>query len=138
VIVIDANVAIKWTIKQPLRDRALAILARSETLVAPAMFVGEVTTAVWQYVRAGQIGADQAQQGLALIMNQIALFEADADLAEEALRIGVELDYALCHCFYVVSAMRRGAPFVTADRRLINRLASTPYSSHVVHLADWT
>jgi len=27
---------------------------------------------------------------------------------------------------------------VTADARLINRVARTKYKSHVIHLADWT
>ena len=27
---------------------------------------------------------------------------------------------------------------LTADKRFINRLASTRYKSHVIHLADWT
>ena len=137
-IVIDANVAIKWVIKQPLRERALAILAHSVVLVAPAMFVGEVTTAVWQYVRAGQISDEQAREGLLLIMNQVSIFEDDAVLAEEALSIGVELKYAPYDCFYLTSAMRRRVPLVTADRRLVNRLATTPYKSHVIHLTDWT
>jgi predicted nucleic acid-binding protein len=138
VIVVDANVAIKWTINQPLRDRARALLARPETLVAPAMFVAEVTTAIWQYFRAGQITAEQAAQGLSLITAQISLFDQDTDLAPDALAIGSELRYAPYDCFYLVSAMRRGAPFVTADRRLINRLAPTKYARHVIHLADWT
>jgi predicted nucleic acid-binding protein len=138
VIVIDANVAIKWAIEQPLRERALAILAHSVALVAPAMFVGEVTTAVWQYVRAGQISGEQAREGLLLIMNQVSIFEDDAVLAEEALSIGIELKYAPYDCFYLVSAIRRRVPLVTADRRLVNRLATTAYKSHVVHLADWT
>jgi len=138
VIVVDANVAIKWMIKQPLRERALAILSRRDTLVAPAMFVAEVTTAIWQYVRAGQINAEQAHQGLPLTVGQITLFERDAELAEGALAVGLELGYAAYDCFYLVSAMRRNAPFVTADKRFINRLASTPYKSHVIHLADWT
>jgi hypothetical protein len=34
--------------------------------------------------------------------------------------------------------MRRGAPLVTVDRRLVNRLASTKFKSHIIHLADWT
>ena len=51
---------------------------------------------------------------------------------------GLELGYAPYDCFYLVSAMRRNAPFVTADKRFINRLAPTPYKSHVIHLADWT
>jgi predicted nucleic acid-binding protein len=136
VIIVDANVAIKWTIVQPLRERARALL--SQTLVAPGMFVAEVTSAVWQYARAGQISNQQASQGVSLIIAQIATFENDADLAGDALAIGLELGYAPYDCFYLVSAVRRGAPFVTVDRRFINRLANSRYSQHVVHLTDWT
>lgn len=137
-IVVDANVAIKWTIPQPLRERARALLARSETLVAPAMFIAEVTTTVWQYVRSGQISSEQARAGLGLTIDQIGLFEDDRDLASDALSMGIELSYAPYDFFYLVLAMRRGAPFVTADKTLINRLATTRYKSHVVHLSDWT
>ncbi len=135
-IVVDANVAIKWAIVQPLRERARALL--SQTLVAPGMFVAEVTSAVWQYARAGQISDQQASQGISVIIAQIATFESDADLAGDALAIGLELEYAPYDFFYLVSAMRRHAPFVTVDRRFINRLANSRYSQHVVHLADWT
>lgn len=137
-IVVDANVAIKWTINQPLRDRARAIVERGEVLVAPAMFVAEVATALWQYVRARQISAEHATQGLSLILGQITLLEQDGDLAEDAVTIGLELGQAPYDCFYLVSAMRRSAPFVTADKRFINRLAKTRYRSHVIHLSDWT
>ena len=89
VIVVDANVAIKWAIVQPLRERARALL--SQTLVAPGMFVAEVTSAVWQYARAGQISDQQASQGISVIIAQIATFESDADLAGDALAIGLEL-----------------------------------------------
>jgi predicted nucleic acid-binding protein len=138
VIVVDANVAIKWTINQPLRERARQMLVHPQTLVAPWMFVAEVTTAMWQYARAGHISAGQARQGLGLIMGQIAVFDRDPDLAQEALSIGLELSYAPYDCFYLVTAARRNAPLVTADRRFINRLAPTRYARHVVHLADWT
>jgi predicted nucleic acid-binding protein len=138
VIIVDANVAIKWTINQPLRAQARALLSASQTLVAPAMFVAEITTAIWQYVRAGQIGTEQADQGLLLILDQVSLLEEDTELAADALNIGLELGHAPYDCFYLVSAMRRNAPLVTVDKRFINRLANTRYKSHVIHLADWT
>jgi predicted nucleic acid-binding protein len=137
VIVVDANVAIKWTIPQPLRDRARALLAGSRMLIAPAMFVAEVTTAIWQYVRSRQISGEHAKAALALTVDQIGLFEDDAALAVGALSKGLELNYAPYDCFYLELAMQKDAPLVTADRRLINRLAATRYSSHVIHLADW-
>jgi predicted nucleic acid-binding protein len=137
VIVVDANVAIKWTVAQPLRERARALLANSETLIAPAMFIAEVTATVWQYVKAGQISDEQARAGLGLTIDQIGLFEDDRELAADALSMAIELKHAPYDCFYLVLAMRRAAPLVTVDRRLINRLAGTHYSSHVVHLSDW-
>jgi predicted nucleic acid-binding protein len=138
VIVVDANVAVKWVIRQPFRDRARALLAGSQTLIAPGMFVAEVASTVWQYVRSGQIGEEQGRAGLDLIIQQVGLFEDDTELASAALSMGLDLNYAPYDCFYLVLAMRRGAPFVTADRRLVNRLAATKYKPHVVHLADWT
>jgi predicted nucleic acid-binding protein len=137
-IVVDANVAIKWIIRQPLRERALAVLTRRDTLVAPGLFVAEITTAIWQYVRAGQIGTEQARHGLSAALGQIVLAEDDSELAERALEIGLELGHAPYDCFYLVLAIRKDAPFVTADKRFVNRLASTPYRSRVIHLTDWT
>lgn len=137
-IVVDANVAIKWVIDQPLRDRAREIVARGIAVAAPSMFVAETTTAFWKYVRAGVINAQQARQGLALVLGQISMFEQDASLAGQALEIGAQLDYAPYDCVYLVLAMQRGVPFVTVDQRFINRLSQATYKSHVVHLSDWT
>jgi len=138
VIVVDANVAIKWVVEQTNFERAREIVERGTEMLVPAMFVAEITSTLWRYVRTSQITAGQARVGVASILAQISFIEEDADLAEEALSVGVELNYAPYDCFYLVLAMRRDAPFVTADGRLINRLASTPYGSHVIHLSDWT
>jgi predicted nucleic acid-binding protein len=137
VIVIDANVAIKWVVDQPHFERAREIVAHGIDLIVPAMFVAEVTNALWGYVRARQIASEQAQAGLRSILEQISLIERDADTAGEALSIGCELSYAPYDCFYLALAMRRTVPLVTADMRFINRLAGTRYQTHVVHLPDW-
>jgi predicted nucleic acid-binding protein len=138
VIVIDANIAIKWVVDQAHSDRAREIVARGIHLVVPNVFVAEVANAIWGYVRNRGITSPQAQAALGTILQQISLIDQDADLAGEALSIGSELNYSPYDFFYVVLAMRRNAPMVTADQRLINRLAGTRYRSRVVHLADWT
>ncbi|HWE21975.1 MAG TPA: type II toxin-antitoxin system VapC family toxin [Hyphomicrobiaceae bacterium] len=137
-IVVDANVAIKWVVEQPHFERAREIIAQGAELLVPAMFVAEVTTALWGYVRLRQITPAQAEAGLTSILEQISLIEEDADLAGEALSIGSELNHAPYDCFYLVLAMRRTAPLVTVDARFVNKLAGTRYESHVVHLSDWT
>jgi predicted nucleic acid-binding protein len=138
VIVVDANVAIKWVIEQPHFERARRLVEQGDDLLVPGMFVAEITTTIWKYVRSKQINEEQAQSGVTSILSLISYVERDAHLAEDALRMGLDLNYAPYDCFYLVLAMRRSAPFVTADKRLINRLTSTRYKAHVVHLADWT
>ena len=137
-IVVDANVAVKWVIEQPHVEQARSIVERGVDLLVPGMFVAEVTSTLWQYARAQHIDKDQASSGIASILRLISHVERDVHLADDALAMGLELNYAPYDCFYLVLAMRRGAPFVTADRRLINRLATTKYKKHVIHLADWT
>jgi predicted nucleic acid-binding protein len=138
VIVIDANVAIKWVVEQANFERAREIIERETELIAPGMFVAEITNTLWRYVRMKQISADHARAGIVSILRQVSSIERDANLAAEALALGLELNYAPYDCFYVVLAMRRSAPLVTADRRLVNHLNSTRYSSYVIHLTDWT
>jgi len=138
VIVVDANVAIKWVVDQTHFEQAREIVARGIALAVPTLFVAEITSTLWKYARTKELAAKQAREGVASILRQISLFERDATLAEEALAIGTVLNCSPYDCFYLVLAMRRGLPFVTADRRFINRLATTPYKASVVHLADWT
>jgi predicted nucleic acid-binding protein len=137
-IVVDANVAIKWVVVQPHFERAREIIARGTHLIVPAMFTAEVTNALWGYVRTRQISPAQARAGLRSILEQISLIELDTELADEALGVGSELNYTPYDCFYLVLAMRRTVPLVTVDKRFINRLANTRYASHVIHLTDWT
>lgn len=137
-IVVDANVAIKWVIEQAHFELARAIVERGTELLVPAMFVAEVTNALWRYAASKHITTEQARRGLTSVLQQISSIERDAPLAEDALAMGLELSYSPYDCFYLVLAMRHNAPFVTADRRLVNRLASTKYKRHVVHLADWS
>ena len=137
-IVVDANVAVKWVIEQAHFEQARSIVEQGDDLLVPGMFVAEVTSTLWQYARARQIDKEQATRGVASILSLISYVERDVHLADDALSIGLELNYAPYDCFYLVLAMRRSAPLVTADKKLINRLATTRYKSHVIHLSDWT
>ena len=59
-------------------------------------------------------------------------------LADTALTLARKIEHSAYDCFYLALAESRSAQLVTADARLINRLARTKYKSHVIHLADWT
>ncbi len=52
--------------------------------------------------------------------------------------LGAEFDVPIYDCVYVVASRRIGARLITADSKLIAKLAGTPDGSNIVHLADWT
>ncbi|MHA6619459.1 hypothetical protein [Pseudonocardia sp. DLS-67] len=56
-IVVDASVALKWTVTEPGSDAANALLERNALLVAPEHLLGEVGNGRAARARAGRSGA---------------------------------------------------------------------------------
>jgi predicted nucleic acid-binding protein len=137
-LVIDANVAVKWFIQQQGSDDARRVQAYQGGLIAPAMLIPETTSALWRHVQRGDVPADHARSALVALPRWFNELVVDQSLALPAFDLAVALNFAPYDLFYLALAIDRGSLLVTADKRFINRLASTPYKSHVVHLADWT
>jgi predicted nucleic acid-binding protein len=137
-LVVDANVAIKWFVQQHGTDDARRVQAYRGALVGPAMLVAETCNGLWRHVVRGDIAADLAKTAVIGLSRWFDELVEDQLLAAAALDLAVDLNYSVYDCPYLALARARAAPLVTADQRLINRLATTAYKSHVIHLSDWT
>jgi predicted nucleic acid-binding protein len=137
-IVVDANVAVKWFIEQQGSDDARRVQSYRGPLIAPGLLICETTNGLWRHVMRGDIVASDAEAAAAGLPWWFYELVEDHQLAQPALTLAIELDYAAYDCFYLALSRKRSAPLVTADKRFINRLGSTPYASNVVHLSDWT
>jgi predicted nucleic acid-binding protein len=137
-VVVDANVAVKWIIEQEGSDHARRIQAYQGPLVAPMMLISETTSGLWRHVARGDIPLSTARSAIVGLPRWFRELVDDRLLAGPALDLAGELNYARYDCFYLALSVERGAPLVTADKRLINRLATTRFKTNVVHLADWT
>jgi predicted nucleic acid-binding protein len=60
---------------------------------------------------------------------------AARDLIETALQIAIETERSVYDALDVAAAVQSQAVLLTADRRLVNALAATPFKAHVRHLA---
>lgn len=137
-LIVDASVATKWFVDQVHSDIAELVQTSAEPLVAPQLLVAEVADALRKHVRARDISLEQATSALASLpewFNEIVAMEG---LAEAAVTLARRIEHSAYDCFYLVLAERRSASLVTADARLVNRVARTKYKSHVIHLSDWT
>jgi len=137
-VVVDANVAIKWFVQQQGSDDARRVQAYPGPLIAPALMIAETTNGLWRHVVHGDLTASSAKAAVAGLPRWFNELVEDQSLSRSALELAIDLNYATYDCFYIALSLVRSAPLVTADKKLINRLAPTQYASNVIHLADWT
>ena len=117
VVVVDANVVVKWFVDEAGADRASAF--RSGAMVAPDLVFAEVGNALWKLQRKGVLtAADYWEAVQALRVAPIGVVSV-LELLPSAARLALELDHPLHDCFYLALAMREGAPLVTANQRLL-------------------
>jgi predicted nucleic acid-binding protein len=103
-------------------------------LIAPDLIVSEVTNALVTKVRRREILLAQARAAQAAPLGGLDHIFPTAPLADRALEIAAILEHPAYDCFYIALAEHRSAQLVTADARLLARLATTAWSRTVVPL----
>jgi len=122
-LVIDASIAVKWVVEEDGTAEAL-VLRRHAKLIAPDLLVAECANILWKKVQRAELTGDEA--GLAARLLQAADIELRSarSLLEAATRTAVELDHPAYDCLYLALATENDCRFVTADDRLLRKLAS--------------
>ena len=137
--VVDASVGAKWLLTEP--DSALALelaaqaLRGAATLLAPDVFVAEVTNVIWKRARLiDGLTDDEARQALNRMSRMLPDLIPSAELVGQALDLALDYRHPVYDCLYAALAMRDDSMLVTADRRLVRTLG--PATGRVVHLED--
>jgi predicted nucleic acid-binding protein len=137
-LVVDASVALKWFLAdEAYRAEARAVLGSGEALMAPDLIVAETCNAAWRGVRVGRMRQDQAEEMARSLPGMIDSLVAGPVLAERAIGLASQLDHAVYDCFYVALAEANDALLITADARLLGKLAGTPWSARAQLLAEY-
>jgi predicted nucleic acid-binding protein len=126
VAVIDASLAVKAVLPNPLRDscrRILSFLLRERfELLAPALWMYEITSAVSKAIHFGDLTPDEGRRSLAQIQSLgVRICSPDPAEAHEALEWTMYLRRASAYdSFYLALAEAQQCDLWTADRRLFN------------------
>lgn len=137
-LVVDASVAVKWYLAEPESPRARALEGGGDRLIAPDLIMAEVLNAAWKAVRLRQFTETQLHAVAAALPRALDALVGIEVLAKRAVALAHQLDHPIYDCFYVALAEREAATLVTADRRLVARVAGTPWAASVTDLAAWT
>jgi predicted nucleic acid-binding protein len=136
-LVVDASVAAKWVLAEPDTPVALRLWNSGRPLHAPEFLRTEVASILTKHVRSGNLTPAEAVVAYDKVAATPFDWYATEPLARRALEISLATGRSVYDCHYVALAEALGIQAVTADDRLVNGLAGTPWAKFVVRLADF-
>lgn len=122
--VIDASVVLKWIF--PEEDHELARGFKRQPLIAPDLLMSECVNAVWRRAGPEQMSPGQVDEALMLISRFGIELHPSRELVRRAGAIAFALNHPAYDCFYLALAEREGCELLTADSRLVAKLAEKP------------
>ncbi len=134
--VVDASVALKWVLPEPLASKALQLRDdhrnQIHKLLAPHIFLDEVASALTKAERKKILAVGQAAPLYAKVMNEAPLFLPHVHLIPRALDISSQMRIGFYDCLYVALAESENCECVTADDPLVNNLQKQfPFVRHL-------
>ena len=133
-LVVDASVAAKWLVPEVLSQEAVSLLQPDNELIVPELFWAEVGNILWKKARAGELQNTDAVMRFDALASMGLRTISNAPIARMAIEVALSTRRTVYDSLYIALAMTEGCRFVTADERLVNGLAGTPYRAHVVWL----
>ena len=117
-IVLDVSAAVALLLQKPGRERFASAYAEASWVIAPELYIAELTNTFWKYSKAGVLSRADcgrlAEDGIALVDT----FIDAGDFWKEALGEGMKQDHSIYNLYYAVLARRYNASLLTDDSKL--------------------
>jgi predicted nucleic acid-binding protein len=133
--VVDSSIAVKWVIPEVLSEKADRVRSRDDALLAPDLLLIEAANALWRKSERKEISAGEADRALELLIESGLDLRPTAPLLRRAMALARSLNHPVYDCVYLVLAEQERATLVTADSRLLDRVARRTLKVRVVDLA---
>jgi predicted nucleic acid-binding protein len=137
--VVDASVAVKLYLAEPLAAEAVALFGLladpANVFHVPGLFYVECANIFWKYVQRGLATAIQASNDLASLKALPLQRTPTFDLADDALTLALTHGITAYDACYVALASRQAVPLITADQKLERKL--TAAGLPVIWLGAW-
>jgi predicted nucleic acid-binding protein len=121
---IDASIAIKWVIEEAGTKEALA-LRNNAKLIAPDLLISECANILWKKVQRKELQKNEALLAARLLQGAEIELVPTRSLLEATTQLAIELAHPAYDCVYLALAMERGCRFITADDRLLRKIAES-------------
>ncbi len=134
--IVDAGVAAKWFLDEIFSDDARRLLREGNRLYAPDFLLLEMDNLFCKRIRRGEIAPIDGEEGRLMLKQLPISYHAVASLQNTAYKIAIETKRSLYDCLYLALAVLLNGQMATADKKFFNGLAETPFSNHLLWVAD--
>lgn len=129
-IVVDASIAVKWTVPELGREDALRVLDLAGPIVAPDLLLPEVSNVFRTKLKKGEVSREQAEAALKAIASTIRRFVPSLEIVHDAFLLSQSLDHPTYDCFYLSCALP-GGRLISADERFVEKCQRGGFASFV-------
>jgi predicted nucleic acid-binding protein len=134
--IVDSSVVIKWFVPESLSAEALRVRDGGTPMHAPDFLDAEVGNIVWKKLRRGVLTRVVADSILAKLPFLAIVQHFTRLLVPPAFDIAARAGRTVYDCLYLTLAVQLGGQMVTADDKLVNSLAGSPWAAHIIKLQD--
>jgi len=106
-------------IKKERKDVFNEIYRKASWVIAPNLYIAEITNVLWKYNKAGILEHDESQQYIDDGIGIIDSYFSEKDLWKEVLRESINNEHSIYDMFYAVLARRNDATLVSNDKELL-------------------
>ena len=121
-VVVDASVAAKWVVEEYHSNRAAQLLSL-DARHAPSHWRAEAVNVLWAKVFRGDLTATDADERMSVLLRAPIIDTPIEALMPRTFAISVARTITIYDGLYVALAEKLDIPLVTADQRLIRKLA---------------
>lgn len=135
--VVAASVGVKWFVPEVLAVESRLWRNGPDELHIPAFFFDlEIANILWKKVRRTEITRADADLILAQLPALPVTRHPEAPLLTSAFDLADRTQRTVYDCLYLALAVQLGGRMVTADQRLHNSLAGTPWAPYCCWVGD--
>jgi predicted nucleic acid-binding protein len=134
--VVDSSVVIKWFVPEVLSAEAIRLRDSGRPLHAPDFLDVEVTNIAWKKIRRGVMSRTDGDFIISQLPFLPLIRHPTGPLVPVAFDLADRTARTVYDCLYLALAVQLGGQMVTADERLVNALASTPWAGNILRLQD--
>ena len=113
--VIDVSGAMEILLQKEKAEKFSAILKTATLVLAPDLYISELTNTLWKYLRASVFTKDECVQCIHDGINFADKYINSKELWQEAFSEGINNNHSIYDMFYMVTARRNDGIIITND-----------------------